>query len=285
MRVLCLILSFFLAACADDATSPVTSSPGTSTTVTTNGEIPDSPSSADRSKTPESANAGNVTITSPSDGSVLTANPVEVAGTARTFENNVVLVVLDEDGDQILQTSTTARGDMGQFNPWNESLWLTRAPGKSMTIRALEHSAKDGSLRSFDSVTLKNGLEQREVTLFFPNTRRSPNDCSIVYPITHVVPSSVGMARLLTEALIAGPTRFQQAQGFTSEFPPGARVDSVVIDGSTVTVDFSPEMQNVGGSCRVQAIRASLEKTLTQLPNIDKVRITAGGSEELALQP
>jgi hypothetical protein len=93
------------------------------------------------------------------------------------------------------------------------------------------------------------------------------------------------MARLLTETVMAGPTSLEQGQGFSGAFPRGARVNSIALDGTTVTIDFSPEMQNVGGSCRVQAIRASLEATLKQLPNVDRVRITAGGSEELALQP
>lgn len=262
--------------------------------VTRNQETADSDTGSTRSDTgidrphspPEqTADAGNVTIIRPVDGAVARENPLKVEGTARTFENNVVLEVHDEDGNRILQTATTARGDLGEFNPWSEDLWVTTWPGEELTVRAIEHSAKDGSIRSLASVTLKNGMEQREVALFFPNQQRSGNDCSRVHKVNHIVPNSVGMARLLTEALIAGPTRFEQAQGFTSEFPRGARVDSIEVDGSTVTIDFSPEMQNVGGSCRVQAIRASIEKTLTQLPNVSRVRITAGGSEELALQP
>ncbi len=287
MRVSILLLALLcVSGCADDKAPPVSNRPSSATrarsTVTNTAEETAGPSA--QPQRPD-VNEGNVTITRPLEGAVAEANPIHLEGTARTFENNVVIEVLDSDGDQILQTSATAQGDLGNFNPWAKDLWLTEWPGESLTIRALEYSAKDGTIRSFTSVTLKNGMEKREVSLYFPNTRRSSDDCSITYKVNHIVPGSVAMARLLTEALIAGPTRFEQAQGFSSEFPRGALVDSIDIDGSTVIVDFSPEMQNVGGSCRVQAIRTSMEKTLTQLPNIDRVTITAGGSEPLALQP
>jgi hypothetical protein len=70
-----------------------------------------------------------------------------------------------------------------------------------------------------------------------------------------------------------------------SPFPKGSAIASVKMSGSTVTVDFNERLQNVGGSCAAQAIRASVEKTLLQLPSVKRVVITAGGSERLALQP
>ena len=283
MRSFVLILSFLLLACVDDTITPVATQPESSPPEVA-GSSPEDADAGETLATPP-RNEGNVTIRVPEDRTTLTTNPFTVEGTARTFENNVVVEVLDEEGDRILQTSTTARGELGSFNPWKTELWLTSWPGKAVTVRALEHSAKDGSVRSLAAVTLDNGIEQREITLYLPNERRSPNDCSVVHPVSHVVPASIGMARLLVESLLSGPTRFEQAQGFTSPFPPGARVESIAVDGSTVTVDFSAAMQNVGGSCRVQAIRAAIERTLEELPNVDRVRITAGGSEELALQP
>ncbi|HUO83851.1 MAG TPA: Gmad2 immunoglobulin-like domain-containing protein [Thermoanaerobaculia bacterium] len=286
MRSIILLTSMLFFACADNGNGTVASSPGTVPPSQPGSTPPPaSPSDAEVPAAPETPNAGNITITRPADGTVIRQNPITVEGTARTFENNVVLQVHDEEGNQILQTATTARGDLGTFNPWSEELWLTEWPGERLTVRGVEHSAKDGSIRSLSTVTLENGLERREVTLFFPNMQRTPNDCSVVHPAKHIVPNSVGMARLLTEALIAGPSHFETTQGFSSQFPRGARINSIDLDGSTITIDFSPEMQNVGGSCRVQSIRASIEKTLTQLPNVSRVRITAGGSEDLALQP
>lgn len=284
MRAFVFFCSALLLCCADNSVGPGTSTGSGPASTQENPPPAPAPAESGQVETP-TENNGNVTITRPVDGASLEENPIRVEGTARTFENNVVLEVLDQGGDRILRTSTTATGELGEFNPWSAELWLTEWPGERVTVRAAEYSARDGSLSSLATVQLRNNVERREVTLFFPNARRSPNDCSVVYPVQHILPESKGIARLLTEALISGPTRFEQAQGYTSEFPQGTRVDSISIDGTTATVNLGVGMQNVGGSCRVQAIRASLENTLKQLPNIDRVRIAAGGSEELALQP
>ncbi|MDX1584331.1 MAG: Gmad2 immunoglobulin-like domain-containing protein [Thermoanaerobaculia bacterium] len=239
----------------------------------------------DRSADEPAGREDNVRIDSPADGSAVVANPIEVSGTARTFENYVILQVRDSRGEQLLETSTTARGEIGHFNPWSTELWLTRWPGPEITLRAIEESARDGSIRSLETVTLRNEMRRREVILYFPNAETSPDDCSTVYPVTRVVPSSPGIARLLTEALIAGPTSSEKKRGFTSEFPRGTQVESIEINDGTLTVDLSSEARNVGGSCRAQAVRSSLDATLGQLSNVERVRITAAGSEELALQP
>ena len=84
------------------------------------------------------------------------------------------------------------------------------------------------------------------------------------------------MARLLVEALMTHPR---------TPFPRGSDVEGINIEGGVLTVNFNERLQNVGGSCAAQAIRASVERTLAQLPTVDRVVITAGGSEKLALQP
>lgn len=225
-----------------------------------------------------------VRLASPSDNDVFSGNPLAVSGTARTFENNVVLELLDDQGELILQTSTTARGEMGQFNPWTAELWVTRWPGETLTIRAVEYSAKDGSERSVASATLRNGADPIDVELYFLPTPPG-SDCTVVAATKRKVPKTRAMARLITEMLIAGPTPQETQRGLTSQMIPGARVESISITDGVLTVDFSAELRNVGGSCRALAIRSSVEKTLQQLPTVDRVRITAAGSESLALQP
>ena len=59
----------------------------------------------------------------------------------------------------------------------------------------------------------------------------------------------------------------------------------MILRDGTLTVDFNERLQNVGGSCRAQMIRAAVTETLSRLPSVKKVVITAGGSETLALQP
>lgn len=227
----------------------------------------------------------NVILDQPADGETVRQNPFVITGKARTFENNVQLRVRDAAGAEIRQTFTTAQGDMGHFNPFTATIYVTRDPGAKVTVEAYELSAKDGSLDSIDKATVAFAVPLRRVRLFFPRGDASASDCTKVFPLERDVPMSVSLARLLVEALIDGPTAAEQKEGYSSPFPPGSGVESVNLKGGVIRVDFNWRLQNVGGSCRAQAIRAAVDETLRNLPEVDQVVISAGGSEKLALQP
>lgn len=197
------------------------------------------------------------------------ANPVVIAGQARTFENNVVLRVRDARGKLIKETFTTAEGEMGQHSPYRGEIWLTRDQGSRITVEALEYSAKDGSERSRVRAEKAFSVEVVDLSLRLPN-----EDCTGLVSAKRRAPKSVAMARLLVEAVMEHRV-----------FPKGSAVRSVNLRDGVLTVDFNERLQNVGGSCAVQMIRASVTETLMQLPSVKRVVITAGGSEKLALQP
>jgi Sporulation and spore germination/Immunoglobulin-like domain of bacterial spore germination len=201
---------------------------------------------------------------------VQVANPVVVTGRARTFESNVALRARDARGALIAETFTTATGEIGTHSPFRGTIWITRHPGTSITVEALEYSARDGSEQSLVSVTRPFGLEPIEVKVYLPNA-----DCTGVVAQTRRMPKSISMARLLVEALIAEP----------HPFPKGSRVESVNLRDGVLTVDFNGQLQNVGGACAAQMIRQAVTRTLQELPSVKKVVITAAGSESLALQP
>lgn len=207
-------------------------------------------------------------------------NPLVVSGRARTFENNVVIRARAADGSLITETFTTSAGEMGNHNPYRAEVWLTRDPGDRVTVEALEYSAKDGSERSLVSVERPFDLETIDATLHFPD-----QTCTRTAAHQRRLPRTVAMARLLLEALIAGPTEEERARGAAAPFPRGSRVESVNLRDGTLTVDFNDRLRNVGGSCRAQMIRAAVTETLRKLPTVDRVVITAAGSEALALQP
>jgi hypothetical protein len=198
------------------------------------------------------------------------ANPLVVTGRARTFENNVVLRVRDAKGRLITETFTTSTGEIGHHNPFRGAIWLTRDPGPSITVEALEYSARDGSERSLVSITRPFTVALAGVQLYLPNA-----DCTGVVAHRRSIPKSISMARLLLEVLLAEP----------APFPKDSRVESVHLRDGTLTVDFNERLQNVGGACAAQMIRQAVTRTLLTLPSVKKVVITAGGSESLALQP
>lgn len=211
---------------------------------------------------------------------VQVANPVVVSGLARTFENSVSLRIRDAGGRVIAEKATVAVGEMGQHNPYRDTLGITRDPGGEITVEALEYSARDGSEQSLVRVKKPFRVETIDAVLFFAN-----DDCTAVAQYTRRMPKSISAARLLVEALMAGPTAQEQAAGARGSFPQGSAVASVNLRDGVLTVDFNERLQNVGGSCRTQMIRDSVTQTLLRLPNVKRVVITAAGSEELALQP
>ncbi|HEY0371148.1 MAG TPA: Gmad2 immunoglobulin-like domain-containing protein [Thermoanaerobaculia bacterium] len=210
--------------------------------------------------------------------SVEVANPVIVTGRARTFENNVALRLRDARGSLIAETFTTSTGEMGHHNPYRGTLWVTRDPDGEITVEALEYSARDGSEQSLVSATRPFQVERIDATLYFPDSK-----CTTVHAFQRRIPKSVSHARLLIETLIAGPLPAER--GAAAPFPAGSRVESVNLREGVLTVDFNERLQNVGGACQAQMIRASVTRTLQGLPSVKKVVITAGGSEGLALQP
>ncbi|MEX0935162.1 MAG: GerMN domain-containing protein [Candidatus Paceibacterota bacterium] len=113
-----------------------------------------------------------------------------------------------------------------------------------------------------------------------------PVECDVVVEITRTIPQTQSVARAAIEELLAGPTA-QEAQGdrVVTNIPDGVRLNSIRIDDGTAFVDFSEELNQVGGSCRVTAIRAQIENTLMQFSTVDDVVISVEGNVEEALQP
>lgn len=217
----------------------------------------------------------NITI----DG-VQVANPLVITGLARTFENNVVLRARGAGGTVIAEGFTTSTGDMGHHNPYSGSLWLTREPGNRIVVEALEYSARDGAETNLVRTEKPFRVAPVETVLHFPDEQ-----CTGVKAYTRRMPKSISMARLLAEALVQGPTAEERKRGAVNAFPEGSAVRSVILRDGVLTVDFNERLQNVGGSCRAQMIRASVTETMRRLPTVKKVLITAGGNEKLALQP
>lgn len=212
--------------------------------------------------------------------SISATNPVIVRGRARSFENAVSVRVRDAAGELLAEGHTTSSGEMGQHNPYELSIFLVRDPGARITVEAFEYSAKDGSVRSLTRETRDYAVPLIASKLVFPTS-----DCEHFTTLTRRMPKSAAMARLIVEALVAGPTAAERASGATSPFPNGSAVNSVILRDGILTVDFNERLQNVGGSCAALAIRHCVEETLRQFASVKQIVITAGGSRELALQP
>ena len=94
------------------------------------------------------------------------------------------------------------------------------------------------------------------------------------------------MGRASLEELFKGPTDTEKNAGFSTSINPGVKIQSLTIENGTAKVDFNEQLEyQVGGSCRVSAIRAQITQTLEQFPTIKNVIISINGRTEDILQP
>lgn len=139
------------------------------------------------------------------------------------------------------------------------------------------------------SLNIKFGgaAETMKLQAYFSNSRLDPKiTCERVFPVTRTVPKTVGVARAALEEMLKGPTAQEQAAGYVTNINEGVRINSVTIENGVAKVDLSEELQReVGGSCRVTAIRAQIVETLNQFSTVKSVVISVEGKTEDVLQP
>lgn len=235
--------------------------------------------------------SGNMKVYSPAPHQQVT-RPLIIVGEGRTFENAFSFRLVDAFTDRVLAEGHDMLNapDTGQFGPFSVVLdYPATAAGRDEAfLEVFEYSAKDGSI--VNNVRFPVGLvidESTAVKIFFNNTHADPNlgDCSRVFPVARVVPKTTAVGRAALDQLLAGAAGFEKNVGYSSSIPEGVKINSLTIQSGTARVDFSKELNQVGGSCRVQAIRAQIEQTLKQFPTVSSVVISVNGNVDEALQP
>lgn len=219
----------------------------------------------------------------------LVDNPTVVTGTAIAFENTVSWRLEDADGNAIAQSVvTTDAPDTGKPGSFQMSIFWTILPRTTTgTLIAYEASARDGSQAHVAKVPVK--FVKRSTTaqkVYFVPEPMTDTDCSIVKASPITIPSSIRPVEAALRALLAIDSSDGPA-GLTTVIPDRTRLISLNVNNGTATAVFDAGLErDGGGSCRVTAIRAQIEKTLLQFPSIKKVIISVQGkTPEETLQP
>ncbi len=131
------------------------------------------------------------------------------------------------------------------------------------------------------------GVEAMAVKVFFNNSKMDPDfSCNKVFPIERSVPKTQAVARAALEELLRGVTDLEKDAGFFTSINSGVKIQSLTIENSVAKVDFDEQLEfQVGGSCRVAAIRAEITETLKQFSTVNSVIISINGRTEDILQP
>ena len=240
----------------------------------------------DQNTNPTAIRSENIVVTSPQSGSMV-SSPIVVRGEARTFENTVNVRLSRQDGTVLTEEYTTAQSpDIGQFGPFQIELSYALPSQTAGIIEVFQYSARDGS--ETDKVTIPVTLQTNDnlsVRIYFNNTTQG-TECEQVVPSTRQIPRTQQTARAALEELLKGPTQTEKAAGMVSSINRGVNIQRLTIENGVAYVDFDQTLEaQVGGSCRVAAIRAQITETLKQFDTVDQVIISIDGRTDDILQP
>ena len=130
--------------------------------------------------------------------------------------------------------------------------------------------------------------ETIKVKVYFNNSKMDPEySCNKVFPVEREVIKTQAIAGAALEELLKGYiTNEENLEGFTTSINPGVKIQKLTIENNVAKVDFDEQLEyQVGGSCRVAAIRAQITQTLKQFPSVKNVIISIDGRTEDILQP
>ena len=96
-------------------------------------------------------------------------------------------------------------------------------------------------------------------------------------PVYREVPDGVQLPVAAVEALIAGPTMEEAAQGYESAIPLSAKLVKAALDGETLSVDMSAEVLKGLDEARLFGISKQFHSTVGDFPAITAVQLTCKG--------
>jgi spore germination protein GerM len=152
-----------------------------------------------------------------------------------------------------------------------------------VVVGAVFNSAKQNEINNNESTK----EETIKVKAYFNNSKLDPEfSCNKVFPVEREIVKTPAVARAALEELFKGLTEAEKEAGFFTSINPGVKIQKLSIENSVASVDFDEQLEfQVGGSCRVSAIRAQITETLKQFSTVNSVIISINGRTEDILQP
>jgi hypothetical protein len=248
-----------------------------------------STSTPDGSQPPVATSSANIRVSSPAPYQEV-GLPLVIKGEAREFESAFSWRIRDEDGTVLVEGHGMADApDVGQFGPFTVSSSYPQPKGTYGKVEVFAYSAKDGE--QIDTVSIPVAFKNTEtsaVKVFFarPTKTSSPLDCTTMSAFDRRVVKTSAIAQAALNELLQGPTNTEADKGAITSINQGTKLLSLRITNGTAYADFNNALTaNVGGSCRVTAIRLQIENTLKQFPTVQNVVISVNGKTAGVLEP
>lgn len=227
----------------------------------------------------------NVIISTPAPTTTI-GLPLVVTGRVRVFENTFNYRLLDADGTELVSGHSTAgMQDSDGYSSFTITTSYSKPTGTTGTLEVFDYSAKDGSVIDLARVPIAfSAIDDMTVKLYWTASANT-TDCSQVVMTERRVPKTAAVAHAAITELLAGTNTTEQSNGYLSSIPSGVVLKSIAVKDGVVDLEVSKEI-DVGGSCRMAAIRAQIETTLKQFPTVTAIGIRVEGKDgDESLQP
>ncbi|HCP08423.1 MAG TPA: hypothetical protein DIT25_01325 [Candidatus Moranbacteria bacterium] len=254
------------------------------------GQPPKQEQEEDAAENETPASEQDIRVFSPVPNSIV-QSPLKISGEAKGgwyFEADFPIRLVDESGKEIGLAVAQAQGEWmtPDFVPFEAT--LNFSPSATETGKLIFEKDNPSGLpenaQSFSVPVRFASIETTTVKVFF-----SPSgsmDCGLVIPVERTIPRTKTVGRAALEKLLEGPSREEQNNKLFTSINEGVEIQKLEIRDGTAYVDFNEKLQaQVGGSCRVTAIRAQITETLKQFPTVQEVVISVNGETEGILQP
>lgn len=240
-------------------------------------------------------NSTGLTITSPKANQEI-SSPLKISGSINgqgwtAFEAQAGTVDLLDAGKK-----TIASGVLSTTSEWTTlptnfetSIAFSAAAGQGSLVFRNENPSGNPEMNKAFSLPVRiaaNAATGRmNVNIFF-SSNDNDSTCEKVLAVQREISKSAAPARAALEELLKGPSEQEKSKNFFTSINENVKIKRLSITNGVAEVDLSEELSaNVGGSCRVSAIRAQITQTLKQFPTVREVVISIDGNTEGILQP
>ncbi len=221
-------------------------------------------------------------------------NPLIITGEARGlwfFEASFPINLLDENGNLIAQSLGDAQSDWmtNEFVPF-KSIMEFSSPETKKGFLIFKKDNPSGLPEHEDQMEIPVVFSEPEtikVNVYFNNSNLDPEfSCHKVFAVEREVVKTPALARAALNELLKGVSEEEKAKGFFTSINQDVIIQKLTIKNDIAEVDFDEQMEyQMGGSCRVSAIRSQIIETLKQFSTVKEVIISVNGRTEDILQP
>jgi hypothetical protein len=238
-----------------------------------------------------------INISAPQPGDAI-SSPLSVSGEARGmwyFEASFPVEIVDNAGNTLGISPAQAQDDWmtENFVPFTGEVAFDINDAETASGHVIFRRSNPSGLTENDAaleipVTFSESENTgtTNVRVFWNDDAAAiAGDCSVMQGFEREIRETPAVGQASITALLEGPTAAEEAEGFSSSIPKEVTLNSLRIESGTAYADFSSELNQVAGSCRVLAITTQIQETLQQFPTVDSVKISVDGESEGVLQP